>query len=469
MTPTPNDSANRRSADERLAPWLDGDTPSDAPGAGGDDAADREELTDGDEARRAADLQLLHALLIQAHGRDAAGREARIQRVMQVVDGPLAAWAKAPSQPWSQAMRSPAARWAMAASVLLVSAVAIFFSQSSNPAMAALDQLIEATNQPVDRTYEVSAEFSFNASSPGRGPGRFGPPRRPSGDFGRPGPGGPLSRPSRSPADAPAPTSAPATGPATAPGTAPGTAAATAVAPGGDDDRASGATPASATASPDAPEPTGAWPSRKPPFSASPPDRGPWRHGRGGWRPPHRPLPMNGATLYMRGGDQFVLRRPLPGGDEVVIGCNGRQSWLVRPSGAVLVSDDPAAFRGPLPQVQTQIPFVNVKSGLVELRKHYDLRELEPQPLASDDNTRWRRLQGRCHSSDYRGPQIMHIWSDPQTGVMRRLVIEGRDLDGRPGPIRLTVDLVSQAALASDWFDHEAHHEPDRTVEYVKR
>ncbi len=180
----------------------------------------------------------------------------------------------------------------------------------------------------------------------------------------------------------------------------------------------------------------------------------------------HRPG-LDRAVLYVRGGNQFVLYRPTVKGQMVINGSNGRENWLVRPKRPVLVSSDPSDFRLPMPESLATIPFVDVRSTLLDLRYGYDIKEGPAEPLSADDPTQWRHLHARKIDPVTKGPRAISIWFHPTTSLIGQIRFEQVNLQGRQQPRRMTISLVSTRTLAADWFDHGAHHAPETTVEHA--
>lgn len=169
--------------------------------------------------------------------------------------------------------------------------------------------------------------------------------------------------------------------------------------------------------------------------------------------------PIDGATLHVRSPDRYVLVRKFPDGRPYATGSDGERSWSVPPAGAgaVRVSGDPLRFRGPLPGHQHGIPFVNLRSDLVQLRDAYTVT-----PLAPDAAGR-RGLLGEKKSAEYRGPRRVELWYDPASGVIHRMVFAGMP-KARGGPDSVAVELEHARELPADFFQHTAHHTPDRRV-----
>ncbi|MBN2455324.1 MAG: hypothetical protein JXB29_02115 [Sedimentisphaerales bacterium] len=75
---------------------------------------------------------------------------------------------------------------------------------------------------------------------------------------------------------------------------------------------------------------------------------------------------LDGATLYLRGNDKFVLLRHTPSGRTLINGSNGQTRWLIRPDKPVLVSNDPQAFRIPMPPDLEAILSLDLKATLLQ-------------------------------------------------------------------------------------------------------
>ena len=167
--------------------------------------------------------------------------------------------------------------------------------------------------------------------------------------------------------------------------------------------------------------------------------------------------PIDGAILYVRQPDKYMLRRTFPDGSVFLTGCDGLRSWAVPPDGAVRVSGDPQRFRGPLPGHQYGLPFVNLKSDLMQLREAYDLAVLQ------QDQGGLKGLVGFKKSHDYRGPRQVMLWYEAGSGVIRKMQFDGMP-QARGGPNSVAVDLVEQERKLADFYNHQLHHAENVTV-----
>ena len=179
-------------------------------------------------------------------------------------------------------------------------------------------------------------------------------------------------------------------------------------------------------------------------------------------RPPKPPL--DGASLYVRSANQFVLIRKTQDGIPFVTGCNGKQSWAINTRGPVRFSADVHRFDHDLPGHETSIPLTNLHEGLQQLKRAYDLTfsALGPEEYQTGDGNEARQLIAVKKPKE-RGPQRVEIVYDATTGGILRM----RFVQMPYGPDRLDLrlSLVSEEELSSDFFEHTSHHTPDRKIE----
>lgn len=166
---------------------------------------------------------------------------------------------------------------------------------------------------------------------------------------------------------------------------------------------------------------------------------------------------IDGARLFVRGADQFVLVRRFGDGSEFITGSDGVIGWAVPPRGRVHLSHDTRRFRRGVPGEHEELPFLDLRSGLESLRHGYDLG-------VSTDASSGQRLEAVRRESRRRGPHTVRIWFDHQ-GVATRIEIEGLAVqDGLPRAVAL--ELVSREPLTGEFFGHAAHHTPDRPTDW---
>ena len=175
-------------------------------------------------------------------------------------------------------------------------------------------------------------------------------------------------------------------------------------------------------------------------------------------RPPK--APMDGATLYVRDGQQFVLSRVTDAGP-FVTGSNGKVSWAVRPDGPVRYSKDLNRFNRDLPGHEHEMPLVNIHDGLERLRRAYDV-QLLPVEDGESSEPATRLLVAIRHPKE-RGPRRVEISYEVESGLVRQMRFIGMPYGPESLTLRLT--LLSEDLLDERFFDHESHHDANRRVE----
>ncbi len=179
-------------------------------------------------------------------------------------------------------------------------------------------------------------------------------------------------------------------------------------------------------------------------------------------RPPKPP--MEGAVLHIRGDGQFVLVRKTADGRPFVTGSNGRTSWAVRPDGPVRFSSDLTRFNRDLPGHEHSLPLSNIHEGLERLRDAFDVQLLPVESAddaGADDEP--SRLIVAVKKRGVRGPKRVEVTYSMRSGLIRQM----RFVEMPYGPERLTLrmTLVEEQPLGNNFFDHQSHHDADRTVE----
>jgi len=175
---------------------------------------------------------------------------------------------------------------------------------------------------------------------------------------------------------------------------------------------------------------------------------------------------LDKAVLYLRGARQFVLIRPTADGQRVVNGYDGQQSWLARPDRPVLLSNEPHAFRVPMPKPMATVPFVALGETLRRIREEYDIAEVVFRPLPGAPTT-LQYVLAKARPGDPKPPTSIELWADPDTGLLYRVVFHDAKTRGRPQPKRITLDLAGTDNLPANWFTHEPHHDASATIERI--
>ncbi|QEG25021.1 hypothetical protein [Mariniblastus fucicola] len=170
---------------------------------------------------------------------------------------------------------------------------------------------------------------------------------------------------------------------------------------------------------------------------------------------------IDGATLYVRGANQYVMTTMLDSGEKRTIGCDGSQSWAMRENGPVHVSSDIERFRGGLPGGQQDIPFLNLQNHLSQLQTGYEIEMGKQQETVA--GVVLSQLIGARKSRDVRGPKQIEIWFDSSTGTVHQMLLDGLPR-GRGGPKSVMLELTDLSRLPDGFFSHTSHHEPGRRI-----
>lgn len=176
---------------------------------------------------------------------------------------------------------------------------------------------------------------------------------------------------------------------------------------------------------------------------------------------------LDGAMLYLRGNDKFVLYRPTPSGNTVVNGCDGQTRWLIRPKRPVLVSSGPQAFRIPMPEELAELLTLDFRATLVQIRDNYAVKYLDDGTVDHGEDLPWMYLSARKQNRNFKGPKNIRIWADTESGVLQRIEFVEIRLQGHAELKKLIIELVGENALPENWFTHESHHPSGVEIEFL--
>ncbi len=152
MTTESNESENRF-VDRLSNRWLDAE-PLDSEFY--ESAMDASESLNSGQLCRAAEIQLLHAMLTGLAENSGDARQRRVNKLMQSVgaDIDMVAGQEATSPQKPRRYVGPAIRWGTAA-MIIIGITVLLTSLPPNKAMATIDQMISAIENAGDRTYSI--------------------------------------------------------------------------------------------------------------------------------------------------------------------------------------------------------------------------------------------------------------------------------------------------------------------------
>ena len=175
------------------------------------------------------------------------------------------------------------------------------------------------------------------------------------------------------------------------------------------------------------------------------------------------PEEIDGATIHVRGANEYVMKVMLKTGETRTSGCDGQASWSFRENGPVHVSSNLNRFRGGMPGNQQDMPFVNIHANLEQLKVGYEI-DLIDEPVSSD-GTSLSHLRCVRKLDVQRGIKQVDLWFDSEDGTVHKMLLDGLPR-GRGGPKSVKFELIDQSEFAPDFFSHESHHELGRRVKY---
>jgi hypothetical protein len=175
------------------------------------------------------------------------------------------------------------------------------------------------------------------------------------------------------------------------------------------------------------------------------------------------------ADLWVRGGSHYVIRQDSPLGGDLFLGSNGSEYWVVPLLGPVLVGPEPGLIEQWLLRDSLSSPFLQLTSILERMQNRYTLRLGEAGELAptTDGQPVWCTLVigEKQDESDVLAADVIRLWTSRETGIAQQVEMIWNRPDDQPGPVRLLLRLQPlESDLPDDWYEHAAHHAPDRRV-----
>ncbi len=169
--------------------------------------------------------------------------------------------------------------------------------------------------------------------------------------------------------------------------------------------------------------------------------------------------------LFVRRQHFAISRKLLIGNGELWMGGHGDERWIVPGRGSVLIGGRDL-FSNATPRHQVlETPFMSVARILERTKRFYDLTMTSDVPLKQGERTiLCQHIVGkRIRSPRIVIPEQVEIWANPETGFAQRVrLVWGENDESRWR--EATADLVGTPTLSDNFFNHSAHHEPDRRV-----
>ena len=170
--------------------------------------------------------------------------------------------------------------------------------------------------------------------------------------------------------------------------------------------------------------------------------------------------------LYLRGNDYVVSTRAFPKGRLVWSGSHEGQHWVVPRVGPVLVGGDQSFFEKRGFQANlTETPFLSISKVLERTKRFYDLTfEPTEERVVGDQSYRCSVVTGkRKRDVELAIPEFVEVWVDAESGFARKIQLKW-DPDGHSRWLEASAEWIDSPRLPDDFFQHQAHHDPQRSV-----
>jgi hypothetical protein len=169
-------------------------------------------------------------------------------------------------------------------------------------------------------------------------------------------------------------------------------------------------------------------------------------------------LHLDGATLYLRDGKQYLLERPDPAGGLQYDGYDGRQSWRINSGRVVEIREGLGAGGVGISAAMSDSLYENLQATLSQVGTDYTIETFE-QAIRSPDGTTLSHVIARHRpgGGGIQGPPTIEIWADPKTGIPRRIVFEQDPIPRVPTARRMVFELANEVSLPENWFTTEVH------------
>lgn len=167
------------------------------------------------------------------------------------------------------------------------------------------------------------------------------------------------------------------------------------------------------------------------------------------------------ATLWVNGGDRFVLRLPaiVPVIDYYVwVGCNGADFWIVPAVGPVLVNRQADWLLAQLQRHhQVALPLLHLSAVTRRLESRYTA----PRLVNDIPGMKHLVIEQKQPGSELLPVRVEII---AQAGIIQSLLLHWDPKHSGEEPFDMTLTLVQQTTKPGDWYEHAAHHAATRRV-----
>ena len=167
---------------------------------------------------------------------------------------------------------------------------------------------------------------------------------------------------------------------------------------------------------------------------------------------------LDGATLYLRDGRQYLLKRPDPAGGFQYDGYDGRQSWRINSGRVVEIKEGLGAGGVGISTAMSASLYEYLHATILQIGTDYTLDKFEQAIIGPDGVVQSHILaRHKPGGGGLQGPPVIEIWADAKSGMPQRIVFEQDPPPFAPQPRRMIFELRAEAPLPADWFSPQEH------------
>jgi hypothetical protein len=171
------------------------------------------------------------------------------------------------------------------------------------------------------------------------------------------------------------------------------------------------------------------------------------------------------SNLYLR-GDDFAIQvlRPF-GRADIWMGSYQGEQWSIPRVGPVIVGRDSLAKNRMLQNAVAETPILSITAVLERTKRFYDLKYEQSVVVVLRQGEEQCSLVTGVRRTDARSnvPQSVKVWADQKTGFVKKVELGWLPTDRSTWTVA-TAEWIDSPDLEDDFFQHQAHHDPERRV-----
>lgn len=171
---------------------------------------------------------------------------------------------------------------------------------------------------------------------------------------------------------------------------------------------------------------------------------------------------LNGAKLYVRGDNQYVLIAETSEG-YLLRARNRQHSWKLNHDNEVKYYDDHAGIKVPIAGDAVALVFMDVPQMLTHLADNYNLTYKKNAGKDSESKQVLSMISANKKSKQLKGAKQINIFYHPDSYLIDRFEFDRVHLQGHRKRYKVSLQLVDLKALVIDFFDAEHHQNKSKS------